>query len=228
MTRSLRELRGKPVLTLDQGEEIGRVRGFLLDPGEMRIVALVLDRRGPNREPLVVATANLYQVGDAAITVEKRDSLMPLSRVPRFQELARSQSPILGKPAITEDGTRLGRVRDLALEVPNLRVGLLLVGGFLGRTRRIPAEQVRTIGPDAVVVRLGGAEAPSLPRPVAAAEPSVPSEVLVPGSGSETSEPAPAAPEPTPQPPAAESPGAADWERWVEQIPGAGGKADSV
>lgn len=224
MTR-LRELQGKPVLALEEGEEIGRVRGFLLDPAEARVVALVLDRRGPNREPLIVATTNLYQVGEAAITVEKRESLMPLSRVPRFQELARSQRSILGKPAITEDGARLGRVRDLVLEVPALRVEALLVGGFPGKARRIPVGQVRTIGPDAVVVRLGGVEQP--PQPAVAAEPTMlPQVPIAGGETSVTPQIEPAAAEPGQEPPAEEAPPReSDWKRWIEQIPGAGAES---
>jgi|YelNatPaOPRAMG01_1025707.scaffolds.fasta_scaffold122525_2 uncharacterized protein YrrD len=219
-TITLRQLKGKPVLSLGEGETLGRVRGFLLDPAEARIVALVLDRRAPNKEPLIVATANLYQVGEAAITVEKRESVIPLSYIPRFQELARAQSPILGKMAITEDGTRLGRIRDLALEAPALRIDALLVGGFPGRLRRVPAGQVRTIGPDAVVIWLGSAretaKAP-LPRPLEGGAPvGVPESTE--GVASVEGAPAKEA-EASPSPGIPEE---AAWERWVEHMPGQG------
>lgn len=149
-----RELKGMPILTLQEGENLGRVRDLILDPTAGQIVALVLDRRAPKGEDQVVATANVRNVGSTAITVEDRSSLVPISRIPRFQELAGMRKPIQGKVVISETGTRLGQVDDLEVDVQTFCiVSLVLKAGPFGRGQSIPAEMVRTIGADAIVVR---------------------------------------------------------------------------
>ena len=176
-TKKMRDLKGMPVLTLEEGEEVGKVRDLLLDPGEVRVVAFLLDRRTAAKELQVVATANLHSVGKAAITVENRGSLVPISRIPRFQELARGKSPLHGKAVITEGGVRLGNISDVVVDLETFHVEALLLGSFPGRMRSIPAAQVRTIGPDAVVVREGPVEAAPLPAPAPIAGPG-PAEIL--------------------------------------------------
>ena len=92
------------------------MRELVLDPVARQVVALILDRR-VGGEDQIVATANIRSVGAAAITVEDRSSLIPLSRIPRFQELARLGKMIHGKVVISEAGERLGQVDDLEVDV---------------------------------------------------------------------------------------------------------------
>lgn len=161
--KKTRELRGMPVLALQEGERLGQVRDLILDPAARQVVALILDRR-VGGEDQVVATANIHNIGPAAITVEDRSSLIPLSRIPRFQELARMGKPIQGKMVISEAGVRLGKVDDLEIDVQTFRLTSLVLQGFLGRGQVVSADLIRTIGTDAIVVceqePAGGAPVP--------------------------------------------------------------------
>ena len=244
--KKTREFKGMPILTLQEGERLGQVRELILDPSARQVVALVLDRRVAKGEDQVIATANVRNVGTAAITVEDRSSMVPLSRIPRFQELARSQKPIQGKIVISETGVRLGQVDDLEIDVQTFRIVSLVLKGTFGRGRVLSAELVRTIGNDAIVVREEAAPAatPPLapatidmtPRPTIEPAPppppsSSPEEVLSPFQPAVEpmpAEPAPLPPsgaEPSPPDPGASPDEAAppepaenSWQRWVRRL----------
>ncbi len=169
----LSSLKGMSILSLQEGEQLGQVRDTIVDPSARQVVALVLDRRASTGEPQVVATANIHNVGEAAITIEDRGRLVPLSRIPRFKELARARKPIYGRQVLSESGTRVGHIADLELELPSFRIaGFQLKGPLFRSGRSLPADQVRTIGMDAVIVRDEPAVESKPARPVPAPLPS--------------------------------------------------------
>ncbi|MBN1485104.1 MAG: PRC-barrel domain-containing protein [Chloroflexia bacterium] len=151
--KKMRDLKGMVVLTLREGEQLGRISGMLVDPDSARVVALVLNKRTPSGELQVIATANIYRVGEAAITVEDRGAMVAISRIPRFQTLAQTKSAIRGKAVLTEEGENLGRVADVLIDAETFEIQAVLLKAFLREGRRIPAEQIRTIGPDVLVVQ---------------------------------------------------------------------------
>ena len=242
-----RELKGMPVLTLQEGERLGQVRELILDPATRQVVALVLDQRTSGKEEQVVATANVRNVGTTAITVEDRSSLVPLNRIPRFQELARARKPVQGKMVMSESGTRLGQVDDMEVDVETFQIVSLVLKGLLGRRRVISADRVRTIGADAIVVRdePTGTDTPPVadaaPPPEIVSPPPLPVEPAPEEAACSLelpSEPVPPPAEATPSPPAAaESPladalpdrgedspaeeaaeGENAWQRWVRRL----------
>lgn len=161
--KRLQQLKGMPVLSLQEGEVLGRVREAIIDTAAGRVVALTLDRRTPGGEHQVVATANIRSVGKEAITVEDRTSVVPISRIPRFKELAQKGKPLRGRVVMTEGGSRLGRVGDVTVDESNFHLTSFILQAFWGRGQVIPMERVRAIGTDVVVVW----EAPEvLPAPV--------------------------------------------------------------
>ena len=164
--KKMSELKGMPVLSLQEGEQLGQVDELIVDPATVQVVALLLDRRTANKEEQVVATVNVRSVGEAAITIEDRGSVVPISRIPRFQELARLKQPVLGKMVMSEDGTRMGEVADLEIDLKDFRVTSLVLQGFLWKKgAAIPAERIRSIGRDAVIVRAEAGEEPPAVEP---------------------------------------------------------------
>lgn len=178
--KKMRDLKGMTILTLQEGEQLGRVRSLLVDPAAGQVVALVLDKRTPSGEAQVVATANVHSVGKAAITVQDRGSLVPLARIPRFQALARENITVRGKMVVTETGQKMGRIGEMLIDAGSFKIQAILLKGFLGRQRRIPSEQIRTIGPDVVVVQEDMPRPASLrpTGPVPAPPPPSPEETL--------------------------------------------------
>jgi len=175
--KKMSELRGMPIVSLQEGEQLGQVDGLIIDPATLQVVALLLDRRTASKEEQVVATANVRSVGEAAITVEDRASLVPIARIARIQELARAKKPVVGKTVMSERGTRLGEVADLEIDPQDFRIaGLVLRGSLWRKGTTIPADRVRSIGRDAVIVREEAGAAPVEEVPPAASEPEPPAE----------------------------------------------------
>ncbi len=241
--KRLQQLKGMPLLSLQEGEVLGRVREAIIDTSAGRVVALTLDRRTPAGELQVVATANIRSVGQEAITVEDRSSVVPISRIPRFKELAQKGKPLRGRAVMTEQGVRLGRVADVTVEEANFRLVGFLLQAFWGRGQMIPMERVRTIGTDAVVVwevpEVRPAPVPPAPEavpppppeaapplpvegPPALEEAARPAEPAVPlvSTPEEGLPPGPAEPsesvptEAPPPTPASENP----WQRWIRRL----------
>ncbi|MGB9724569.1 MAG: PRC-barrel domain-containing protein [Chloroflexia bacterium] len=189
--KRLQQLKGMPVLSLQEGEVLGRVREAIVDVAAGRVVALTLDRRTPAGETQVVATANIRSVGKEAITVEDRSSVVPISRIPRFKELAQRGRPLRGRTVMTEQGVRLGRVADATVDEANFRLAALVLQAFWGRGQVVPMERVRTIGTDAVVVwETVPQPTPASPAPVEAPPPP-PTEAAPPPLPAEEVPPAP-------------------------------------
>ncbi len=235
--KRLQQLKGMPVLSLREGEVLGRVREAIVDTAAGRVVALTLDRRTPAGEPQVVATANIRSVGQEAITVEDRSSVVPISRIPRFKELAQKGRPLRGRPVMTEQGFRIGRVADATVDEADFRLAGFLLQAFWGRGQVIPMERVRTIGSDAVVVwEVSEAPpAPVPPAPEAVPPPPLPAEEVppppaVPEEAVRPAEPAiplvstpeEGPPEPAECVPAQAPPPTPDtenpWQRWVRRL----------
>jgi uncharacterized protein YrrD len=243
--KTLRELKGMPILTLEEGVRLGEVRDLIVDPTSAHVLALVLDRRAPGGETQVVATANVRHVGAAAITVENRGSLVLLSQVPRFQELARLRRPIEGRMVISENGERLGQVADLLVDETTFRADSLILRSLMKRGPAIPIARVRTIGTDAIVVRPEppaepaapivsevpvaplpveplppAIEAPAAEEPVASTgTPDEPAAAPLPSADELLPEPpAPAEAVPPPEEPGQEEPAENAWQRWVRRL----------
>lgn len=175
--KKMSELKGMPIMSLQEGEQVGQVDGLIVDPANVQVVALLLDRRTASKEEQVVATANVRSVGEAAITIENRASVVPIARIPHIQELARTKKPVLGKTVMSEEGTRLGEVADLEIDTEDFRItGLLLRGTLWKKGATIPAGRIRSIGRDAVIVRQEPEAAPADVSPAAGQAESLPPE----------------------------------------------------
>jgi uncharacterized protein YrrD len=182
--KRMQNLKKMLVLTIQEGKNLGRVRDLIVDPVTVQVVALILDQRTSKGEVQVVATANVNSIGQAAITVEDSGSLVPISRIPRFQELAQGKTPMQGKLVITEGGDRLGHIADLLVDPETFRIEAFQLRRVFGKGKCIPSERIRTIGPDAVVVReeqlVAVEPVRPAPKPVRPAAPAAPRPAPVP------------------------------------------------
>ena len=149
-----------PIVSLQEGMQIGVVRSLVVDPVKLEVAALIIDQRGWFREQKIIPYAKVKSVGADAITIDQSSNVQKPVSLPEILKLIKEKANPIGTRVIAENGTVIGNVDEYYIDeitgkITSLEIaGKLLESLFKGRAR-LPVEQVLTIGSDVVVVKDG-------------------------------------------------------------------------
>ncbi len=149
-----------PVVSLQEGTEIGAVRSLIIDPAKMEVAALIIDQRGWFREQKIIPYSKVKSVGTDAVTIDQSSNVQKTVSLPEILKLIKERANPLGTKVIAENGTVLGLVDEYYIDeitgkITGLEItGKLLESLFKGRAM-LPIENVRTMGSDIMVVKDG-------------------------------------------------------------------------
>ena len=157
----IRELLGRPVISVQEGSNLGGVSGVVFDPTSRRVVYLRVGG-GLLRAGKLAPFGAIRSIGPHAVTLESAAAMVEQLN----QSERASYTEHLGdRPVVSESGSRMGHVTDYQLDTTTGQVMRFCVkadpGTFLqgliggGQVGEIPAEQVTSIGHDAIVVADG-------------------------------------------------------------------------
>lgn len=134
MSRLMRtsEITKRPVITLD-GEDVGQVKDIVYSAGGGAVGGFTLAGRGLFAGPLDKALpwSSVSALGNDAVMIADDDALEPLEAL--FDESASSDGGagnVLGSQVLTDDGTDLGTVVDVIVEVTHGGTGKCDVVGY--------------------------------------------------------------------------------------------------
>jgi uncharacterized protein YrrD len=113
------QIRGLPVVTVRDGEDVAEVRDVIYDPEAGRLVGLSLNQRGflAGRSREVLPAAAIHAIGQDAVMVRDESSLVAPADAPADIAHPATERNVLGDDVLTEGGTSLGKVTDLVLLV---------------------------------------------------------------------------------------------------------------
>lgn len=157
-----RRLLAMPVVSLADGQLLGRVRSLVVDPKALAVVALALDAGGLFKEQRVITFAAVKSIGEHAITVEDASAVARLSAVPDLVPLVRQPVALLGAKVMTEDGRFLGSAEEYFFTAQGTIDHFVVSGGtwrtFLQGKALLPAPAVRTVGQGSIIVKAEAAQ----------------------------------------------------------------------
>ncbi len=112
------ELNGLPVVTMN-GEDVGEVRDVVYDSDRGGLVGFTLNKRGffSGRLKEVLTVANVASIGKDAVMVETDDAFTEKDDAPETIAGASSDRNVIGAAVLTEEGTTLGRVTDVVVQL---------------------------------------------------------------------------------------------------------------
>ena len=145
------------IISLEEGQQIGRVRGIIVDPDSFTIAALITDKQGWFGDYKVVPFNKVMSIGEHAVTIDKKGSIEKPSNLPEIAQLMKNKQPLLGAKVFSEAGSLLGIVDELLYDKETGVINSLEISGrflesvFRGRIS-IPAAAVLTFGRDAIIV----------------------------------------------------------------------------
>lgn len=145
---------GLPVMSLANGEEVGRVRDLLFDSNHS-LKGVMMESRGLLHRKHFIPADQIHALGDDCLTIKDASALTSLHD--QDQRGCYTMGSLKGKHVITRNGQELGQVKDVYFrEELGSIVGYELSDGFLsdvmeGRKILKRPEQI-TYGKDALIV----------------------------------------------------------------------------
>ena len=149
-------VKGLPVITMAEGKQVGKVDDLVVDPERKAVSWLRLHSGGIlGGERLWVSVQAVHGMGEDAVTINAEADARPPADAPEALALVKAKRGIIGNKVITENGERLGEVRDYEFDPATFALISLSVPpgmNVVGETLTIPGDKVLTIGEDMIVV----------------------------------------------------------------------------
>ena len=150
-------MKGLPVITMAEGKQIGKIDDLIVDPERKAVSWLRLHSGGGmlGGERLWVSTEAVHGVGEDAVTINAEADARAPADAPEALALVKAKRGVIGNKVITENGERVGEVRDYEFDPDTFALTSLSVPpgmNVVGEILMIPGDKVLTIGKDMIVV----------------------------------------------------------------------------
>ncbi|MEW5920275.1 MAG: PRC-barrel domain-containing protein [Bacillota bacterium] len=152
-----RQLKGFPVIDLNNGVMIGRVQDLAVDPAQKRVAALVVGEKGLLKgKGRIIPFAQVHSIGRDAVTIG--------GEAERYGEEAAAERlqpySFLGNSVISSRGDYIARVHDYTFSTANGDLESLLLHDFKERDKKnreisLLVEGVHSLGQDYIIAAAG-------------------------------------------------------------------------
>ena len=71
LVKASRKYLSLPIISLQEGQQIGYVKSLILDAGTKSLAAIVVDPKGLFKDQRIIPYSKVVSVGDDAITIDK-------------------------------------------------------------------------------------------------------------------------------------------------------------
>jgi uncharacterized protein YrrD len=156
--RTASSIQNEPIVDVSNGTKLGVVDRLIISPDTGQLVGLVAKSGGLfDGKQRIVDNGDIRSIGADAVTIRNGDSVVPEEEAPQqIQDVLHDVRQFLGTRVVTQDGTSLGKIDDVAIDEANRKLAALIVGkSLLSSGDAIPATRLVSVGPDVVVVRSG-------------------------------------------------------------------------
>lgn len=153
-----RKLLGMSIISLESGEQIGSVKGYIINPKTIQIAAVVLEKRGGwFKDSRVITFDNIKNVGEHAITVEITKCVEKASTLPEIMALTKQDISLTGAKVISGDGNLLGTVEEFYFDPASGKITAIEISGrlfdtlFKGKVM-LDTSYIKTLGKHVIIV----------------------------------------------------------------------------
>jgi uncharacterized protein YrrD len=158
---TVKNLRGKTIISIDTGEKIGNVDDVYVDRQALRVSGLVVAKGGIfNREMMIVPAESIEKWGKDTILVNNPGAMRPAEEVSGRENWLSANEKLTGLTIISAGGDRIGQLEDLLIDdtgkITAYRVSEGMGPAAFGTMREIPAHMTRALGKDVAIVEMDG------------------------------------------------------------------------
>lgn len=153
-------LEGVPLMSLQTGTQLGTTTEPIIDPRNLTIVAFYCEGPAIPFSPAVLHIDDIREFSDLGFIVDNSDVIMPTDDLVRLHEILEFKFELTGKQVLQDDGQKLGKVADYAVDADSFYIiKLHLQPTFLQSLTTaehiIDRQQIKSIDDKHIVVRSG-------------------------------------------------------------------------
>ena len=155
MQKLLSEIKGSRIILFQEQALVGEVNDYLIDHEKGMLLGVFL--QSPLDKKLkVIPTSEFKGIGDNHILVSDLNSLTDLDDFIRGAEVIKTDAKIILENAVTEMGSKLGKVSDATFDLIGYKLARIYVRPRLGmrfaKELIIPAEKIIEIKKNTIVI----------------------------------------------------------------------------
>lgn len=111
-----------PVLGLQTGGELARIRKAVIDPATLEILAFELEGPQLDTEPSLLRIADVREFSDIGLIVDSSDEFVSPDDIIKLGEIYRLHFTLVGMPVIDERKRKLGKVNGYTVDTASFLV----------------------------------------------------------------------------------------------------------
>lgn len=151
------------VISLEEGQQIGTVKGLVLDPADKKAAALIIEQKGWFKEQRFIPYHKVHSIGNDAITIEKNTDVEKTSNFSEIMRLLKDKITILDSKIVAENGTVLGNVDEIYIDletgaIAGLEFSSNKFDSMLKGHAFLDIDYVRTLGKEVTIITDEGIE----------------------------------------------------------------------
>ncbi len=148
-----KEIIGSPVISIADGIQVDTVKGLVVNAEQKSVEFLLLDERERASELRGIPFRSAEGVGEFAVTVGNKSSIIDVMKVGALQELIEKDINVIGTKVITCKGKYLGEVTEFSMNTENGALVEFYYKGEGDEEKAVPAKDVITVGKEVLVVK---------------------------------------------------------------------------
>ncbi|GEM_PF-731670 len=151
MLRGSKEITGLPVVSIEEGEEIGKVRMLIPDPHKPEIIGVVVEDKEWFKGAKIVTFEKIFGIGESAVTVINKEQLSKVDSFPEVEDVLLRGITLLGSRVLTKKGEFLGQVDEFYIEMDGKIVAYEI--DMENDVKFLPSEEVLTVGKGIIIAK---------------------------------------------------------------------------
>ncbi|MGI6084558.1 MAG: PRC-barrel domain-containing protein [Acetivibrionales bacterium] len=154
--KTAQQIIGLPVVSIFDGNEIGKVKNVIINASKGTIDFFVIDSGIRSLAGGVIPADRVLGIGEYALTIQQPDDISDIVKIPAAIELMQKNITVRGTRVLTKKGSLLGEAGDILINELNLYniIGVEFVPANTSmRSGIIPRSSIITFGKDLLVVQ---------------------------------------------------------------------------
>ncbi|EPZ39678.1 PRC-barrel domain containing protein [Anoxybacillus ayderensis] len=149
--KSSAQVIGLPVISIQNGVQLGQIQSFIINPEKGAVEFLIVDHQEQQTGTKLIPFRHIIGIGEFAVTVEEERIVLDLNAIPIFNELVNEKIAIKQAKVMTRKGQLLGEATEFYMDEETGQItGIEVQIG--NESRIVRADHVITYGKDLLIV----------------------------------------------------------------------------